>query len=96
MSPAIMNGIFIEKADDGHKLRSNIDFCVPRVNSVFKGDDLLTHLGPLIWSIVPDHLKELSSLNSFKAEIKNWNPNNCPCRLCKDYIQGIGYVNLSC
>ena len=89
-----MNDIFLENKCYGQQLRSKTDFFVPRVNTVFKGDDSLRHLGPLIWKIVPDRLKILPSLSSFKSEIKKWLPNNCPCRLCKDYIQGIGYVNL--
>lgn len=94
LSPDIMNGIFLENKNGGPKLRSQIDFIVPRVNTVFKGDDSLRHLGPLIWNIIPNKIKQLSSLKKFKAEIKKWIPHNCPCRLCKNYIKGLGYINI--
>ena len=92
LSPVIMNDIFLQKKDDGPGLRSQTEFCVPRVRTVYKGDDSLRHLGPLIWKIVPETLKQSPSIEIFKSEIKKWIPNNCICRLCKDYIQGIGYV----
>ena len=91
---AIMNEIFVENKDNGHELRKKTEFCVPRVNTVYKGDDSLRHLGPLVWKIIPVSLKQCPSLIRFKTEIKKWVPSDCPCRLCKDYIQGVGYVNL--
>ena len=95
LSPVIMNEIFLDKKyTGGPKLRSKTEFCIPRVNTVYKGDDSLRHLGPLIWEILPDKLKQCPSLTRFRTEIKKWVPFNCPCRLCKDYIPGIGYVNL--
>ena len=32
--------------------------------------------------------------NAIKESIKGWIPDNCKCSLCKDYIQGVGYVNI--
>ena len=39
-------------------------------------------------------LKNIESFVEFKSLIKNWKPSNCPCRLCKDYIPQVGFVNL--
>ena len=71
LTPVLMNEIFRDKKYYGPELRFQNDFCVPRVNTVLKGDDSLRHLGPLIWNIVPDKLKQLPSLSSFKSDIKN-------------------------
>ena len=27
-----------------------------------------------------------------KSKIKSWTPKNCPCKLCKNYIQHLGYL----
>ena len=70
------------------------DFDIPRIKSVYKGEDSLRYLGPLIWQLVPKKTKSLSSLKDFKSEIKKWVPHKCPCRLCKDFVHGLGYVNL--
>ena len=88
-----MKGIFVDKNYNGPILRSQTDFEIPQVNSVHKGDDSLRYFGPLMWNIIPKKFKNEPSLKAFKEQIKKWRPNNCPCRLCKEYIQGVGYVN---
>ena len=92
MAIDIIDDIFREKKHNGPVIRSQVDFAVPRVKTVYKGDDSLRHLGPLIWQIVPDYLKQSGSLKQFKKDIKKWTPVHCPCRLCKEYIQGLGYI----
>ena len=39
--------------------------------------------------ILPDEYKNSTRLKEFKTKIKNWVPLNCPCRLCKTYIQTV-------
>ena len=29
---------------------------------------------------------------AFKREIKQWVPDNCPCRICKNYLPNIGFI----
>ena len=36
------------------------------------GIETLRNLGPKIWDIIPNDIKEAETLNSFKAKIKNW------------------------
>ena len=31
-------------------------------------------------------------LLTFKVAIKQWMPNDCPCRLCRTYIPQVGFV----
>lgn len=93
LSPNIINEIFPDRKYQGPKLRSQMDFYSPFVNTVYNGEDSLRYFGPLIWNTVPDRLKKIPSLNIFKSKIKKWIPVNCPCRLCKNYVQGLGYVN---
>ena len=83
--------IFLENFNSGPKLRKQTEFSVPAVKSVYNGDCSLRYLGPVIWNILPDYYKTLRSLKKFKEEIKNWIPD-CPCRLCKTYIQGVGFI----
>ena len=59
------------------------------------GHDTLSCFGSKIWSILPEEVKNSSGINDFKSNIKKWIPNHCPCRLCKDSICSVGYVNLT-
>ena len=71
------------------------DFFRPNVNTVFKGEGSLRSFGPIVWNnMLPEGLKSISTLQKFKSEIKGWIPDNCSCRLCKEYIKDIGFVTL--
>ena len=37
-------------------------------------------------------LKNIDNLEHFKKEIKTWKPDNCPCRVCKVYIESVGFL----
>ena len=47
------------------------------------GSEMLSHLTPKIWELVPVEIKNVESVVSFKRAIKKWKPINCPCRLCR-------------
>ena len=42
--------------------------------------------------MLPDDYKDIDNLNTFKNKIKKWQPENCPCRLCKVYINNIDFA----
>ena len=51
------------------------------VKTVHKGLERLSYLGPKILELRPLEIKETETLLDFKCKIKNWNPQNFPCRL---------------
>ena len=73
---------------------SKCTFETRNVRTVGYGISSLAHLGPKIWTILPDELKKLKSLKVFKQKIKTWKPSNCPCKLCIPYIAGVGYCEI--
>ena len=60
--------------------------------SVYNGLQTLRSFGPKIWNILPDDIKNSSNITSFKRQIKTWIPLNCPCKLCKRFLPGIGFI----
>ena len=56
------------------------------------GSETISSLGPKICGILPTELKKIVSPTLFKKKIQEWTPKNCPCRLCKTYVQNIGFV----
>ena len=84
--------IFCPNPENHYNLRNHSDFRVPFARTVYHGTESMSYLGPKIWDIVPAELKQNQSLNSFKKSIRKWVPQDCPCRLCKRYIGGIGLV----
>ena len=92
LCPETTSDIFMERTSYHYNLPNRSDFITPQVNSVYHGTECITYLRPKIWDMVPDSIKEKKSLNSFKKSIKLWVPINCPCRLCKVYLDGFGFI----
>ena len=92
-SPEIVSDIFTQTTQK-YNFRQNRDFRVLSVKSVYHGSESISYLGPNIWGILPAKIKETNSLNSFKIEIRKWAPQSCPCRLCKQYISGVGFSSV--
>ena len=92
-SPEIVSDIFTQTTQH-YNFRQNRDFRIRSVKSVYHGSESISYLGPKIWEIVPAKIKETDSLNSFKKEIRKWVRQKCPCRLCKQYISGVGFSSV--
>ena len=91
ISPQVMSGVFPLKPSVNYSSRN--PFMTRNVRTVRYGTESLAHLSPKIWDIIPNDLKEVDSLKLFKSKIKLWKPNKCPCKLCKTYICGVGYID---
>ena len=62
------------------------------IRSVYYGTETASFFGPKIWDTLPNNYKDAASLKSFKVNLKRWIPENCPCILCKTYIQRVGFL----
>ena len=91
IAPAIMNDVFSFTKTAYPLRKDKFNAKIPRTISY--GIETPTHIGPKLWDALPAEYKNANSLDEFKMKIKNWVPRNCPCRLCKTYIQHVGYLN---
>ena len=92
LSPVLMNDIFKLRGEQTYNLRKLSQFYRPKVNSVYNGTGSVSFLGPKIWNLVPNELKDIGNLVVFKKVIKKWSPEKCPCRLCKEYIRNVRFI----
>ena len=76
LSPPIVADLF-EVRQNNYNLKHRSYFSILNVKSVYHGSESLSNLGPRIWNLVPDTLKQLDDINSFKTEIKKWKPVDC-------------------
>ena len=91
IAPTIVSELF-SFSNINYNLRSGSQFHQPSANAVWNSLETISYLGPKIWSMVPVEMKQRSSLSSFKGEIKKWIPENCPYRICKKYLPGVGFI----
>ena len=80
IAPEIMKKLFAPKMSS-YDLRNNDSFKRRRVNSVWHGTESVSYLGPKIWDLEPNEVKESESLNCFKFKIKRWIHEGCPRRI---------------
>ena len=92
LTPEIIKEIFPIRPDSRYNLRSVSNFQTRNVRTVRYGTETLSFLATKILAIVPDDVKNASSIELFKEKIKACNFDNCPCRICKTYIQNIGFI----
>ena len=90
LSPEIMNLVF--PVNEGKRYPGQNVFVSRNVKKVNHGTETLAYLGPKIWLLVPSSWKTLS-LSLFSKKIRKWKPGNCPCRLYKLYIKGVGFID---
>jgi len=91
LGPDILNDIFKIKTRN-YDVRNHTIIESRNVNTVYNGTETISYRAQKTWNMIPDHIKTLPTFIEFKRKIKEWKPDNCDCRLCKTYIQGIGFV----
>ena len=91
LSPPFMKDIFAER-NTGYNLRHGNDSQLPKVHTTTYGIGTISFLGNRLWSTLPNIIKQASTLSIFKSHITCWKGENCNCRLCKIYIQQVGYL----
>ena len=90
--PPFINDIFKQKDNSRYNLRQISEFSRSLIKSVYHGSESVSFLGPKIWDMQLNDYKDIDKLNTFKNKIKKWKSENCPCRLCKVYMNNIGFV----
>ena len=68
------------------------EFETERKRTVYFGLETISYRSPQLWSFQPEHTRQLSSLDQSKRSVRQWVCNTCPCRLCKVYLQSVGFL----
>ena len=84
-----MNRVFNFQANESYNLRSGIQLASRNMHT-----ETISSLGTRLWKLIPDKIKHASTLSAFKVKIKSWTFNKCPCRLCKIFVQDLGFVKV--
>ena len=82
---------FVSIKELNNEMRQISDSERNKPNTVYNGTETIRILGPKIWDLIPNKIKESSSVSSFKIKIKNWTTEECPCRLSKTFIHNLGF-----
>ena len=86
-----MKNIFTER-DVQYNLRSKNHLQLPNTRTAKYGIANIQYIGHHLWASLPDEIKDSGILINFKQKIKSWRGSTCICRLCKIFINGVGFL----
>ena len=90
LSPSPIQDIF--NKGTSRNLRNNNEWVIPKARTVNNEIETIRYRGPFTWNLVPNEIRKSKSLSIFKKKIRDWKPQGCTCRLCKIYVQDLGYL----
>ena len=93
LSPLILGEVFKVIETIPYDLRMRNELYARNQKSKIS-TETISFLPPKIWALIPKNIKDSSSLPGFKKKIIKWKPN-CSCRLCKTYLQHVGFIWLN-
>ena len=91
LAPPIMESI-LKGRNNTCNVRNFQEFEAERKRTVYFGLETISYRSPQLWSLLPEHMRQLNSLDQFKRSVRQWVCNTCPCRLCKVYLQNVGFL----
>ena len=94
LSPEITKEVFIFQENENYSLSNGAHLMNRNIHRAHFGTDTIINLGPKIWKLVPNEIKNVSSLLVFKSRIKTWTTDNCPCRLCKTFVKDLDFIEV--
>ena len=81
----MLNGLYPDIMQDSFETKGNYHntcnapaFSSRNVKTVRYALQTISYMAPKIWNLVPKEMKQVTTLNGFKAKIKIWQLENCP------------------
>ena len=65
------------------------------LKTTYYGIQSVKLLGPNIWAMIPQNIKNCNSLQESKRLTKVWKPKAFPFTICKRYVSNIGFICVS-
>ena len=80
-----------ERRNESYNLCNFQEFVIERKRMRY-GLEALSYRSPQLWSLLSENIKEVELLKILKRKVKNWICDDCPCILCKPYLQNIVFL----
>ena len=81
-----------QETEHPYNLRNDHTFIIYKAKTVQYGTETLSFMETKIWSLLSSNIEISEMLKIFKQNVRPWNPDNCPRRLYKTYIKGLGHL----
>ena len=92
LSAAIMKEVFTKRLSQ-YNFRNCKLTLLPNPETKKYGTNTVAYEASQLWRLLLTRYKNLPSLDLFKSEIKNWHCSDCPCNICRIFVDGVGFIN---
>ena len=82
-----VTGSVLKGRNDTYNVRNFQEFETERKRTVYFGLETISYRSPQLWSLLPEHMRQLNSIDQFKRSVRQWVCNTCSSRLRKLYLQ---------
>ena len=89
--PAIIDDIIKLNRRPIYNLRTRQELNSWNPKTVRYGTETISFLAQKMWAIVPQNIRNCTSLSPFKINIRKWKPD-CPCHLFKCFLKHVGCI----
>ena len=90
VNPSFMNEVFTIKNQPDNTRKQNLVY--PNPHTVTYGLHTFGYRGSLVWSSLPKEIQNTTDISAFKKFVSKDVKEICKCKLCKLYIQNLGYI----
>ena len=94
LSPEIMKEVCIFQENENYDFKSGTHLTNRNMHAVHFGTLTITNLGPKLWKLAPDEIKNASALSVFKSRTETWTTDNYPWRLFKTLVKDLGFTEV--
>ena len=91
IAPPIMNSLFQFRSNKNN-IRNFQEIFTKNRKTVKYGTETVIYRAPFLWANLYTKYKNAKSPDEFKSNIKAWKCDFCQCRLCKKYVQNLGFI----
>ena len=79
LNPKYLQEIFVR---NNKNVRDPNKLIRQKVNGYTYGLNSLKNLWPAIWNLIPENVRNVTTLSQFKSLIRTWEGTKCKCRSC--------------
>ena len=91
IAPLIMNSLFQFRCNT-RNIRNFQEIFTENRRTVKYGTETVMFRAPFFWASPYTKYKNAKSLDEFKSKMKTWKCDFCQGRLCKKYVQNLGFI----
>ena len=78
--------------ENTHNLRNSQIMLNGNKKTARYGSETISYRTPLLLTNLPEEYKLTNSLSEFKSKMKTWKCDTCVCRLCRPFLQNLGFI----